>query len=292
MDLEVIIVDSGSTDGTVETARRRGAFVQSIPASEFDHGTARNRGIELSTGEYVALTVQDAVPLDKRWLAAMVENLDRDPLVAGVYGRQVPRPDSDDFTRVLVDSWPTADLDRREQFAGSPEQYRGLPASERRRLATFDNVSSCLRRSVWERLPFEKTSFGEDLRWGKSVVEAGHKIVYEPRSAVAHSHGRGVGYDLRRNYVDQRVLLELFGPASSMSALSLPLDILRAWASLYRRLYENGGLKGAVPRTPAALKYAVASRVGAHLGGLGHRLDRKRPGLSGILGPVVARGKR
>ena len=140
----------------------------------------------------------------------MVENLKRDKLVAGVYGRQLPHLDSDELTRALVTGWPTAATTRREQFAGAPALYRALPPTERRMLATFDNVSSCLRRSVWEKIPFGQTNFGEDLRWGRQVVEAGYKLVYEPRSAVFHSHGRSAAYDLRRHYVDQRVLLDLF----------------------------------------------------------------------------------
>src|SRR5919112_5589754 len=79
---EILIVDSGSVDGTVWLARRYGATVHKISKSEFNHGATRNLGISLACGEYVALTVQDAVPLDERWLAAMVENLENDERVA------------------------------------------------------------------------------------------------------------------------------------------------------------------------------------------------------------------
>ena len=288
-DYEVLVIDSGSMDGTVELARGYGASIHRIDPSEFDHGATRNRGIAFSTGEYIALTVQDAVPLDSRWLATMVEVLEQDDLAAGVYGRQIPRPESDEFTRVLVNSWPVAGLSRREQFAGSPERYRKLPADERRRLATFDNVSSCLRRSVWEEIPFEKTSFGEDVRWGKKAVEAGYKIVYEPRSAVIHSHDRGAMYDLRRHYVDQRVLLDLFGPSFSPTLLSLPSNVLRSTVSLCRRLYKGGSTKGVAPAALAAVKYAALSQVGAYLGGMGHRLARISPGLSSSLNLLLGR---
>lgn len=84
---EVLVVDSESTDGTDELARSYGAAVYRIRRQEFNHGAARNLGISLARGEYVALTVQDAVPLDEQWLATMVENLERDERVAGVYGR-------------------------------------------------------------------------------------------------------------------------------------------------------------------------------------------------------------
>jgi rhamnosyltransferase len=196
---EVVVIDSGSTDGTVALALRHGARVHRIPRREFDHGGTRNLGLSLSGAEYLAFVVQDALPLGRRWLAAMVENLDADERVAGVYGLQVPRPDSSPLARALVNGWPTASPERREQHAD--RRYGALPPAERRSLATFDNVSSCVRRSVLEEMPFERTVFGEDLRWGKRVIETGYKIVYEPRSAVLHSHERSALYDLRRHYV-------------------------------------------------------------------------------------------
>ncbi len=278
-DREVLVIDSGSTDGTVELARRYGATVHQISRKEFNHGATRNLGVSLAKGEYVALTVQDAVPLDEQWLAAMVENLERDERVAGVYGRQVPYPWAGLLTRALVNSLATAGLERREQFAGGPEEYRELRPAMRRRLAAFDNVSSCLRRSVWEDLPFEQTNFAEDLRWGKKAVEAGHKTVYEPRSAVFHSHERGALYDLRRYYVDQRILLELFGLALVPSLARLPLAIARSSLHLYRLLRKDDELaaKGASRLMLLALKYAGPAQVGNYLGAKSGSLARRSP---------------
>ena len=91
-DYEVVVLDSGSTDGTVETARKHGAIVHAINPVEFDHGATRDLGASLSRGEYVAFTVQDALPLDGRWLAAMVEDLRGAERVAG--GLRTPTPSS------------------------------------------------------------------------------------------------------------------------------------------------------------------------------------------------------
>ena len=107
------------------------------------------------------------------------------------------------------------------------------------------------------------------MRWGKKVKEAGYKLVYEPRSAVLRSHERGAAYDLRRYYVDQRLLLELFGLALVPNSVSLLLNVLRASAYLYRRLRreeeaEGGALRFAL--LAVKLKHALYSRVGAYLG--------------------------
>jgi rhamnosyltransferase len=286
-DYEVLVIDSCSTDGTAELARHRGASVHRIASSEFEHGATRNLGVSLSGGEYVAFIVQDAVPLDGRWLAAMVEDLEGDELVAGVYGRQVPRPESRPLTRALVNGWPTADLERREQAAG--ERYSMLSPAERWSLATFDNVSSCIRRSVWEEIPFERTGFGEDVRWARSVLEAGYKIVYEPRSAVLHSHERGALYDLRRYYADGSVVLDLFGLAPTPNLALWLLNVLRSSAHLYLclRSDEKGG---ALHRALLALQHAVFSQTGIYLAVKNRRLARWSPGLSGRLDRFLRRG--
>lgn len=288
---EIFVVDSGSTDGTDELARRYGASVYEITRAEFNHGATRNLGISLTRGEYVALIVQDAVPLDERWLAAMVEDLERDERVAGVYGRQIPREDAGVLTRVLVSNMATANLERQEQFAGNRKQYRKMPPMKRRRLAAFDNVSSCLRRSVWEGMPFDRTNFGEDIRWGKRVVEAGYKTIYEPRSAVIHSHERGAIYDLRRYYVNQRILLELFGFRIVSNLRHLFLAIPRTSLYLYRLLRQDQEMsKRRLRPLMLATKYALVTQIGTYLGARSDLLARLSPRAFGKLHRFLSKG--
>lgn len=288
---EVVVVDSGSTDGTAELAERYGATVRCIPKAEFDHGATRDLGISLCAGEYVALTVQDAVPLDERWLAAMVENLENDGRVAVVYGRHVPRPDSGVLTRALVGHLSVAGLERREQEILDPARYRALPPAQRRRIASFDNVSSCLRRSVWEEFPFGRADFAEDLRWGKKVVEAGYKIVYEPRSVVVHSHERGALYDLRRHYVDQLVLAELFGARMVPNLPRLILGIPYSTRHVYRLLRrEERAPERRLRLVLSAARYAFASQLGAYLGVKVPLVSRLSPWLHARLHRLLGRG--
>lgn len=288
---EIVVIDSGSTDGTPELAQRYGATVHRIHKSEFSHGGTRNLGISLSSGEYVALIVQDAVPLDERWLATMIENLERDEQVAGVYGRQVPHKAAGLLTRAVVNNLATASLERREQFAGDPKRYGKMPPRKRRRLAIFDNVSSCLRRSVWEQMPFELTNFGEDMRWAKRVIEAGYKTVYEPRSAVYHSHERGVMYDLRRYYVNQRLLSDLFGLKLVPNEAHVLVAVFRSYVHLHRLLRQERGVAGRGLRLvwPVA-KYVVSTQIGSYLGGRIDSVARLSPRASGKLDRFLSKG--
>lgn len=288
-ETEVLVIDSGSTDGTVKLAKERGATVREIPNHEFSHGATRNLGVSLARGKYVALTVQDALPLDEAWLATMVENLERDSRVAGVYGRQIPHEGSSPLTRALTNSLQTASLEYREQYAGSPGDYRMLPAYRRHELAAFDNVSACLRRSVWEELPFEAADFGEDLRWGERAVGAGYKLIYEPRSAVFHSHERGALYNLRRYYVDQLLLLNLFGLPSSPSLSRLLLNVARDTLHLYR-LLRRDGQKGTLRPISLAVRYAAPAQIGAYLGCKSSRIRCLSPTLHAKLDRLLGKG--
>jgi glycosyltransferase involved in cell wall biosynthesis len=77
--LEVLVVDTASSDGTVELCREFKVRVLAIQPHQFNHGLTRNYAIAKTSGEYVALLVQDAVPAADDWLPRMVEHLDRDP---------------------------------------------------------------------------------------------------------------------------------------------------------------------------------------------------------------------
>jgi rhamnosyltransferase len=287
---ELVVVDSGSTDGTPELAERYGAEVQRISQSEFNHGATRNLGVSHSRGEFVALIVQDALPLDEGCLAALVDNLEGDEAVAGVYGRQLPHADASLLTRALTGSLASASLERREQYIEPGIRYEKLPPNRRRRIAAFDNVCSCVRRSVWESLPFDETNFGEDVRWGKKVVEAGYKIVYEPRATVFHSHERGALYDLRRYYVDQRVLLELFGLRQHPSLMRLPMGIARTSGHLFRLLRREEVAAGSVVLAWLAVKYAVPTQLGAYLGARSPAIARLSPRAFEVMHRFLSKG--
>src|SRR5215469_2378362 len=87
---EVIAVDSGSTDGTVEFLRRIPVRLRQISPETFHHARTRNLAASLATGEILIFLSQDAMPASDLWLSKMISNFD-DPKVGAVYGRQLPR---------------------------------------------------------------------------------------------------------------------------------------------------------------------------------------------------------
>jgi len=207
--LEVLCLDSGSCDGSHEVCVQYGARVIKVPPGSFNHGATRNHGIALSRGEFVVLLVQDAVPVGERWLAALLQNF-TEPDVAGVYCRQIPRPDADVLTRRQLDNWVTGKPERKVQQLNG-RTWETLTPWQRVELCTFDDVCACLRRTVWERISYKATYFGEDVAWGKEVIQAGYTLVYEPEAAVIHSHDRSAWYEYNRTYLCHRRLYDLFG---------------------------------------------------------------------------------
>lgn len=207
---ELVVIDSGSSDGTAEAAEAAGAKMLRIDKRQFNHGRARNLAIAAAGGEVLAMLTQDAEPRDAQWLSALVAAF-ADPSVAGAYSRQVPRPACSPLLRWRLEQWSAGRTQRVVQALASPEEYERLAPLERLARCAFDDVSSAVRRSVWERLPFEERRFGEDVAWAKRVLLAGHRIVFEPAAVVVHSHELSTWYEFRRIYADHANLKELFG---------------------------------------------------------------------------------
>ena len=99
---QIVIIDSGSDDGTCEEALKSDAELIKIDKKDFHHSRTRNQAIASALHPYVILMVQDAIPLTETWLADMVNSLEKDDVV-GVYGRQIPHDDADLFAMFSVD---------------------------------------------------------------------------------------------------------------------------------------------------------------------------------------------
>jgi rhamnosyltransferase len=180
-DYEVLVVDSGSTDGTPDRARDHGARVHEIPASEFHHGTTRNVAGSLARGDILVWTTHDAYPDDEHWLDRLTAPLrEREPGVGGIYGRQIAHHDAAPPERYFLD------------FLYGPEArlQRATSVDELTMETTlYSNANSAMPRELFERFPFaDDVLIAEDQDWSRRVLLAGYAIRYEPRAAVRHSH--------------------------------------------------------------------------------------------------------
>lgn len=240
---EVIVMDSGSSDGSVERARARGVRVECIPAATFGHGRTRNDLASLSGGDFLVFITQDAKPASTHWLRDLVDGCNSAPDVAGAFGPHIAHPGARTITqRELAQHFAgfgervsVVRLDDRDRFERDP--------GYRQWLHFFSNNNSCLRRSVWEQLPFPDVTFAEDQTWMLAAIRAGHAKVYVPQAPVYHSHDFGVWETLQRNFDESRSFERYFD--YRMQAGLAPA--LRSAAGLARRDWgwlREAGLAG------------------------------------------------
>lgn len=208
--LEKVAVDSGSTDGTIERLERHGFRVLSIPQRAFNHGATRDLGIEQTSGEVVLLLTQDATPADERWLPEL-QRAYEDPSVDAAWCRQVPRPGCNPILRQRIEGWMGDRAREPRQRLPEGSRLSDLDPMRQLWLSAFDNVASSVRRTCWERHRFGWRRFGEDVGFGRRVIESGGTIAFVPDAVVIHSHETTPRQEGKRLYCDHQNLRALFG---------------------------------------------------------------------------------
>ncbi|RMG21835.1 MAG: glycosyltransferase family 2 protein [Methanobacteriota archaeon] len=209
---EVLVIDSGSSDGTVEFVKSMsGVHLHQIPPSEFGHGKTRNLGVSLTTGEFVVMLTHDALPANESWLYELVKAVEQDDDIAGAFGRHLAYPQDGPFLerdlQLHFDSflrWPAI------VYLHDKERYRN-DQGYRQMLHFFSDNNACIRRSVWEKIPYPEVDFAEDQLWAKEIIEAGYKKAYADKAIVYHSHSFGFIELGRRCFDEARAMQRLFG---------------------------------------------------------------------------------
>ena len=206
---EVICVDSGSKDGTLEVIGRFPCRLFQIPPEEFGHGKTRNYGAAQGTGEFIVFITQDALPATDTWLQNLIDAMKLDGQIAGGFGIHYPYPGCNlldvrdlashfkGFGETNTVYW----LEDRERYE-KDEGYRHF-------LAFFSDNNACLRRSVWEQYPYPDVNFAEDQIWAKKMIELGYKKVYCPYAPVYHSHNYRATTYFARYYDEYKALYEV-----------------------------------------------------------------------------------
>ncbi len=169
-NFEVIVVDSGSTDNTVEIAEIAGARIVHIAKSNFTFGRSLNIGCAAAHGEFLVFLSGHCYPKHRRWLDELLAPFD-EPGVALVYGKQR--------------GGHTTKFSEHCHFAKTFPNESHVPQDG----FFCNNANSAVRRDLWRENHFDEVLTGlEDLAWAKSMTERGHKVAYTPRGGVIHLH--------------------------------------------------------------------------------------------------------
>jgi rhamnosyltransferase len=252
LDVEHVVVDSGSTDATVERAREFGWSVHHIDPEEFHHGRTRNLGAEQSSGDVLVYLTHDAVPRSASWLDRLVSPV-RSGEAAAAYGRQIAHHDARPMDEFFYSYF-------------YPDRRRVLTAADARDPRQFylDNVfvsdvSAAIDRAAWERFRFrDSVPMSEDKDFALRVLEDGDTVVYEPSAAVYHSHDYDLPAQFRRRYADGRAYARI----ASQGGDTFASDGLAYVAAELRYLVSNGHAAW----LPYALAYDFAHFLGFECG--------------------------
>jgi rhamnosyltransferase len=276
-EFEVLVIDSGSKDGTLEYVRSLADTkirLHTIDPLEYGHGRTRNLGIELTCGEYAVLITHDALPADNTWLKKIVATADSDSTIAGVFGRHLAYPEADIYTKNELIGHFEGLKEFRLVSMGDPVKYwndQGL----RQILHFFSDNNALVRRSVWEKIPYPDVEFAEDQQWAKLVIEAGYKKAYAYEAVVYHSHQYNLLERMKRSFDESYAFKRYFGYTLCpdfgrffYSWLGLTyLDLKKAWKDGYLPNHLVVVLK-----RPFDIFMKV---LGHYLGGKGHKLPLK-----------------
>lgn len=186
---ELIVIDSGSTDGSVDLIRdfKPDRFIQ-IASSEYIPGRVMNQGMRLARAERVIFLNADATPADDQWLQPLARALEN-PATAAVFGRQVPRPDC------------------RAVFACDYDRCFGPKRESAKWGHFFSMVNSGLRKDVWSKRGFlENIQYAEDDEYTRWAIAEGYRVEYCPDSVVIHSHNYTPEQAYKRSYGDAKAL--------------------------------------------------------------------------------------
>ena len=188
-DVEIILVDSGSTDQTISIAESFGARLVHIPSDEFTFGRSLNFGVRAATRELVIIASAHVYPVYPDWLESLL-SLFEDEKIALTYGKQRGYEGSKYSEHQIFHQW-------------YPDKSK--PNQE---TAFCNNANAAIRKSLWEKNPYDETLTGlEDLAWGKWAKEQGYKIAYVAEAEIVHIHNetpRGVYNRYRREAMAMR----------------------------------------------------------------------------------------
>jgi rhamnosyltransferase len=182
-DVEIILVDSGSTDRTVSIAESYGARIVKISSSEFTFGRSLNLGIQAASRELIVIASAHVYPVYPDWLEVLLRPFE-DERIALTYGKQ----------RGPETAWFSEQQIYHQWYPDTSKPYQAT--------AFCNNANCAIRRSLWEKRAYDESLTGlEDLDWAKWAKEQGYEITYVAEAEIIHVHHespRGVFNRYRR----------------------------------------------------------------------------------------------
>lgn len=249
LNVETVVIDSGSTDGTLEIAQKAGCTVAHIRREEFSFGRSLNRGCEAAQGDFLVFVSGHCVPTDAHWLQRLCQPI-IDQQVAYSYGRQIGGAESR-FSECRV-------------F----EKYYPMQSRVPQQGFFCNNANSALSRTAWAAHRFNEDLTGlEDMELAKRLVAGGGKVGYVAEACVYHHH-QETWPQVKRRFEREAIALQKIMPQVHVGRRDTLRYILSSIRHDLRIARANGGMSG---RLGEIVRYRIAQYAGSYHGNHEHR---------------------
>ncbi|HNR02808.1 MAG TPA: glycosyltransferase family A protein [Anaerolineaceae bacterium] len=173
-DVQIILVDSGSTDGTRAAASAYPVEIVEIDPRDFTFGRSLNLGISAARAPFIVIASAHVYPVYPDWLTKLLQPFE-DPKVGLVYGKQRGADTTQFSEHQIFHHW----------FPDVSVKKQSHPFC--------NNANSAIRKELWQLHPYDETLTGlEDLEWGKWVQEQGYSIYYIAEAEIIHVHNESL----------------------------------------------------------------------------------------------------
>jgi len=240
--LEILVIDSGSTDGTVEILQSYAdkIVLSEIPNAEFSHGGTRAKAAKIAKGEFILFLTQDATPTNDRWIVNMIEPFFISEKVGCVFGRQIPRPNAPvtikrEISNVFAGFGPPDSiLVQRNKSLVDGKETNALNNF-------FSDVNSAVRKELLVgEVPFRHVAYAEDQLLAKDMQVKGYLKTYSPQGAVWHSNDYTAREYFRRKFDEYVGLYETVQFPLVASKKSLLLGWIKPTLADWKFLRKDG----------------------------------------------------
>jgi rhamnosyltransferase len=253
-DLEIVIIDSGSTDATLSIAQSFNARITHISKDEFTFGRSLNMGSDYADGDILVYVSGHCIPSTNQWLCNLVKPI-RDGIAQYTYGRQVGRD--------------TTKYSERKIFNKYFPTMSKIPQSD----FFCNNANSAIARDIWSEFQFNEQVTGlEDMELSKRLCEQGGKVAYVAEACVFHIHNERWGQTQRR-YERESIALQVIMPEVHINRR----DMIRyIWASVISDSQAALRERCFKKEFFGIVKFRLAQYTGSYRGNHEHRVLSKK----------------